>query len=167
MREIPGYEGLYAATESGEIWSLLTTRSRRKRALKPFVNTGGYLRLNLSKEGRPRKEYVHRLVARAFLPNPLGLGYVNHKDANPQNNSVNNLEWCDQRENIAFSRALGNQAKDIPVVALNILTGEVRQYKTLKDAGVELFDAHYILRYHWQKKGRVFTYRGWRFEVEL
>ena len=166
MKDIPGYEGLYAATENGEIWSLLTTKTRRRRVLKPFINTGGYLRVNLFKNGKMKHEYVHRLVALTFLANQKKDACVNHKDADPQNNRVNNLEWCSQKENIAFSRKLGNQAKDVPVLAFNILTGDCRKYPTLKEAGIDLFGVYYILRYHHQKQGSSFLYKQWKFEVQ-
>jgi hypothetical protein len=48
----------------------------------------------LCKDGKPQKFYVHRLVAEAFIPNPDNLPEVNHKDEDPTNNSVDNLEWC-------------------------------------------------------------------------
>ena len=59
--------------------------------------TGGYLSVMLS-PGRKHKR-VHRLVAEAFIPNPLGKEQVNHKDGNKKNNHVNNLEWATVSEN--------------------------------------------------------------------
>jgi hypothetical protein len=166
MKDIPGYEGLYSATTDGEIVSLITTRTRRRGMIKPFVNTGGYLRVNLYRGGKQTKHYVHRLVAATYLPNPEKYGCVNHIDANRQNNRVDNLEWCTPKYNVGFSHRLGNQAKDIPVKALNILTGEERRYSMLKDAGIDLFGTYYILYYHWQKHGSGFTYGPWKFEVK-
>ena len=46
--------------------------------------------------------WVHRLVAEAFLPNPLGLKTVNHKDEIKTNNNVSNLEWMSQHDNNAY-----------------------------------------------------------------
>lgn len=164
-REIPGYEGLYAVSDNGLVWSLQTTQSRRKGPLKPYSNEAGYLRVNLFKNGKMRHEYVHRLVAKTFLPNPSGFSVVNHKDADPTNNRVDNLEWCDQKYNIGESRRLGHQAKDQPVVAVSITTGEVREYPTMKAAGIDLFGKYWALRYHFRKKGAVFSLGAWRFEV--
>lgn len=46
--------------------------------------------------------YIHRLVAQAFIPNPDNLPCVNHKDENPNNNNVDNLEWCTQKYNCNY-----------------------------------------------------------------
>ena len=167
LQAIPGYEGLYAADESGTIWSIITSQGRRAGPLKPYVNTGGYLRVNLFRDGKMRHEYVHRLIALTFIPNPEGYNVVNHKDANPQNNSVSNLEWCSQKYNIAESRRLGHQRKDRRVKAVSLETGEVREYSTMSKAGTDLFNKYYALRYHHQKKGPVFVLGAWRFEVGL
>ena len=66
---------------------------RRGKALRQIRNNSGYLCVNLCKHGRRWKRLVHRLVAEAFIPNPLGLETVNHKDEDKANNSAANLEW--------------------------------------------------------------------------
>lgn len=48
----------------------------------------------LCEAGKSKKVFVHRLVAEAFIPNPNNLPIINHKDENPSNNAVSNLEWC-------------------------------------------------------------------------
>lgn len=50
---------------------------------------------------------AHRLVAMAFLPNPNNLPIINHKDGNPLNNSVDNLEWCDHSHNMQHAYDIG------------------------------------------------------------
>ena len=108
MKSIPGYEGLYAVDEYGNVYSLVQGRSRRKGILRSYQNTAGYLKVNLyDKNGKCKKKYVHRLVAEAFIPNPLHKPNVNHKDCNVKNNSVDNLEWCTQSENILYCSRLG------------------------------------------------------------
>ena len=54
----------------------------------------GYLKVCLSKYGKLKYCFIHRLVAETFIPNPENLLCVNHKDCNPSNNRVDNLEWC-------------------------------------------------------------------------
>lgn len=49
--------------------------------------------------------YVHRLVAYNFIPNPDNLPIINHKDCNPSNNNVDNLEWCTYQYNATYNDA--------------------------------------------------------------
>lgn len=60
-----------------------------------------------NEQGRKAKR-VHRIVAECFIPNPLILPEVNHKDLNRENNHVENLEWCTHQDNIEYSRNLGS-----------------------------------------------------------
>lgn len=55
-----------------------------------------------AKNGKAKHEYIHRLVAIAFLDNPDNLPQVNHKDENKANNCVENLEWCSVKYNINY-----------------------------------------------------------------
>lgn len=79
IKDIPGYEGLYGIDEMGNVWS-----HRNNLILKPYVNTGGYLKVNLCDHGKMEHRYIHRLVAESFLENPMGYGVVNHINASPQ-----------------------------------------------------------------------------------
>ena len=63
----------------------------------------GYERLQLFKGGKKVGRFVHQLVAKAFVPNPNGYLYINHKDFNPKNNRSNNLEWCTIEYNNRYS----------------------------------------------------------------
>lgn len=68
--------------------------------LKGRNNTVGYLRVSWRHpDGKQHDAYIHRLVARNFIPNPLNLPFINHKDENPANNRVDNLEWCSPKYN--------------------------------------------------------------------
>lgn len=75
----------------------------RERILSYSVSSDKYMKANLiTKDGR--KDFrVHRLVAEAFIPNPDNKPFINHKDGNKFNNTVDNLEWCTQQENIDHS----------------------------------------------------------------
>lgn len=67
--------------------------------LSQTANTNGYMRVFLCCEGKQRTAYVHRLVAEAFIENPLHKVEVNHIDGDKTNNSADNLEWCTHSEN--------------------------------------------------------------------
>lgn len=88
-KDVPDYEGYYEVSNTGLIRSKNGIR-------KPQVSWDGYLFVKLCKQGQCRKVKIHRLVALAFIPNPNNLPEINHKDENPANNNVENLEWCDR-----------------------------------------------------------------------
>ena len=87
-KSIAGYEGLYEVSDMGRVKSL---KYGKEKILKPGKNTRGYLNVILFKDGKSKNSKVHRLVAEAFIPNPLGLETVNHKDEVKTNNTVGNL----------------------------------------------------------------------------
>lgn len=93
MKDIKNYEGLYAITSCGKVWSY-----KYKKFLKPEI-VGGYSRVTLSKNSETKKIFIHRLVAEAYIPNPNSLPQVGHKDETRDNNSVPNLYWTDAKDN--------------------------------------------------------------------
>lgn len=101
-KPVVGYEGMYEVSNLGNIKSLNYNGTREKRVMKPTDFGGGYLRVKLWKNKTPKLFFVHRLVAQAFIPNPDNLPEINHKDENPSNNRVENLEWCDRKYNINY-----------------------------------------------------------------
>lgn len=68
------------------------------KILKP-LKKNGYLYVDLYNNGDSKHKYIHRLVANSFIPNPLNLPQVNHKDCNRANNNVDNVEWCSAQYN--------------------------------------------------------------------
>lgn len=105
-KDIVGYEGIYQCSNTGKVKRLVSNRCLRERVLKG-VNNRGYLMVTLCKNAVHNRQLVHRIVAELFIPNPLNRPQVNHIDANPSNNCVNNLEWCNQSENIIHAHKLG------------------------------------------------------------
>ena len=97
MKDIVGYEGLYAITSCGKVWSY-----RAKKFMKLHTDRYGYQELILQKDGVRKHYKVHRLVAEAYIPNPDNKEQVNHKDEVKSHNWVNNLEWATCKENINY-----------------------------------------------------------------
>ncbi len=69
------------------------------KILKPYIDKDGYLLVDLCQNSKVKKCKVHRLVAKAFIPNPLNLPEINHKSGNKFDNYFENLEWCTSLEN--------------------------------------------------------------------
>lgn len=99
-KDIEGYEGLYQVSNLGRVKSFYKHNGTTERILSTNrVGSNGYPQVILVKNGNKKGVAVHRLVAEAFLPNPLNLRYVGHKDETRTNNCVDNLEWTTQKDN--------------------------------------------------------------------
>lgn len=124
MRDCVGYEGRYAVTSCGKVWSY-----KYKRFLTP---QGGedYQMIGLSKDGKYTFDYVHRLVAKAYIPNPDPEKYtdVNHKDEVRYHNWVNNLEWCTRNYNVNYGSRSQKIQKPVYCVELD------KRFNSIKDA---------------------------------
>lgn len=109
-KDIKGYEGLYQISDLGRVKSLERdvycqngiVRHIEEKILASSLDGGGYPLVHLCKNRKSKTILVHRLVAEAFIPNPENNPQVNHKDENPLNNFVENLEWCTARYNTNF-----------------------------------------------------------------
>jgi hypothetical protein len=86
-QEIPNYTN-YVVNEKGEVKNRKT-----ERILKPFLNTGGYYSVGLYNNKKYGKIEIHRILAVVFINNPENLPFVDHKDRNILNNSLDNLRW--------------------------------------------------------------------------
>ena len=124
MKDVPGYEGLYAVTSCGKVWSY-----RYKKFMKPCI-CSGYEFVVLYKDGKHHNELVHRIVANAYIENPNNLPQVNHKDENKQNNCVNNLEWCDRKYNINYGNGKWKAASTRRKKVICVETGQTYTSQT-------------------------------------
>ncbi len=101
MKPIRDFNGYYI-DEKGNVFSNKTGSLKK---LNPFRDTKGrYLMIRLIRNDGVRKSLlVHRIVAETFIPNPDNLPEVNHKDNNPGNPKVENLEWTTRKRNLELS----------------------------------------------------------------
>lgn len=114
------FNGDYAVSRNGEVFSL-----KSNKPLRQVDNGHGYKTVCLCIGGKPKKYYVHRLVAIAYLPNPFQYPEINHLDENRGNNCADNLEWCTAKYNKNYGRRAEkfSRSRGHPVVCVE--TGEV------------------------------------------
>lgn len=100
-KDVVDFEGLYEVSSLGRI------RNTKTGAIKAqcLQSNKRYIQVQLWKNNQHYGELVHRIVARAFIPNPLNKPQVNHLDKNDQNNRADNLEWvtCSENHKHAFA----------------------------------------------------------------
>lgn len=118
------YDYKYLISSEGQIKNI------KNNILKGSKDNLGYNSIRLSKNGKEKTFLVHRLVADIFIGNPNNFPQVNHKDCNPENNNVKNLEWVTHIEN--------NQSKN---KTINI--GCVLKDKTIYRAKITLYSNTY------------------------
>lgn len=124
-RDVVGYEGLYQVSNLGNVKSLNYQKRGYAQNLVLKRNRNGRLWVELLKNGNRKCLQVHRLVGIAFIPNPKALPQINHKDENPANNNVDNLEWCDQSYNVRYSLERHPERKRTNVRNLSYPTGDL------------------------------------------
>lgn len=109
-KDIQGYEGLYQISSLGRVKAfprpIPGAYKNREFIKKTSHDNYGYPIVGLSKNGKSKTFTIHRLVAKAFIPNPDCLKEVNHKDENKDNNCEDNLEWCTTQYNLTYGHRL-------------------------------------------------------------
>lgn len=149
----------YYVSNLGRVLSL---KFGKERFLKPAIYNGYYSVVLLN--GNIRKLVrIHRLVAKAFIPNPYNLPEVNHKDENKLNNCVDNLEWCTSQYNNTYGTSVIRRSlKYKKKVGRYSLAGELlKVYDGLIDAekdGFSRSNISHVLR------GKCHTHHGYRWK---
>lgn len=133
-RDIKDYEGKYMVSNLGNVKSLNYHREKREELLTPRVCSNEYLEVGLSKNGKSKNYYVHRLVAEAFIPDKTKFKYINEKDRlkyvnnldkldvnhikefEKENNRVDNLEWCTRLYNLMYGTHNERVAKTLSII---------------------------------------------------
>lgn len=112
----------YSINEKGEVMN------KHSKLLKPHTAGRGYYCYQLSNEKGRKNEYIHRLVAKTFIPNPHNLPQVDHIDGDKSNNNVDNLRWVSNYDNAHafgyYSRL--KKAADAVRIRVVAIKGETR-----------------------------------------
>ena len=150
-KDIEGYEGIYQVSNFGRVRSLdrqatytsrcgtIAYRPTKGKVLTAQKIHGGYLGVLFKVQGHAEMKLVHRLVAKAFVPNPQNLETVNHIDEDKINNCAWNLEWMSRGDNVRYGT--GSQRKRTPtraVVQKSADGQDIRTWPTAKEAGQTL-----------------------------
>lgn len=130
----PDFEEKYLISNYGRIKSIGNYNTCKTNGLLNLYKKkgrNGYIQVRLFDNNRVKTVEVHSLVAKAFVPNPYNLPMVNHKDEDKANNYYENLEWCDNKYNIRYSRAkaIDVYTKDgVFVETINVLSDVAAKY---------------------------------------
>lgn len=137
MKDIKNYEGKYAITQQGQVWSYLSNKF-----LKPYRTKKNQNYLSVQLQGKNFQ--IHRLVAEAFIPNPQNKPTVDHIDKNPSNNNVKNLRWatleeqCQNKNYINHPKNIGS-CEEKAVFMCDKNTHEViKQFSSMTEAAIFL-----------------------------
>lgn len=146
-RSVEGFEGLYEVSNYGRVRSVdhyVKCNSGRRlvkgRLLKVCDRGNGYAFVTMGKDGKQYNVSVHIVVAKAFIPNPNNLPCVNHKDENPRNNCVDNLEWCTYGYNLSYNDLAKRKAVDkrLPILQYSKDGKFIKEWSHAREAAEEL-----------------------------
>lgn len=157
----------YIVYDDGKIYS-----KTRKKFMTYKIMKDGYARMEMYKDHKPKMFNVHRMVAEVFIPNPENKPFVNHKDGNKQNNTVDNLEWVTQKENIehAYKNGLSHyQEKNTgplckPINQYDMNMNLIKQWLCISEINRELGYSRARISAHCKNKK---SYKNcfWRFNT--
>lgn len=147
-KPVVGYEGLYEVSDLGRVKKVARTITKAdgtikkvdERILKPS-DSNGYQIVGLYRNGVSKSNWVHRLVAQAFIPNLKNLSDVNHKDEIKTNNNLDNLEWISHRDNLNYGRRNERISESVskPIQQLDMKTGLIiATYPSLTEASLSI-----------------------------
>lgn len=104
---IKGFEGYFEVSNYGKIRGVPRKFCPNSRIMRTHVDAGGYVAVHLQKRQQKKTLKVHRILAIAFIPNPNNYNTINHINGIKTDNSLPNLEWCTQADNMKHAYRLG------------------------------------------------------------
>lgn len=152
----------YTIDTDGRVYSI-----RAMKYLNPIITQKGYAQVNLSVNGKRKAILVHRLVAEAFIDNPLSLPEIDHINTDRADNRVDNLRWCTRQENennsLTRKHISENSTLKKAIIAI-APDGTITEYESLAEAErTGLFDHRAISAVC---KGKQKTHRGYSFRYK-
>lgn len=114
---------------------------KRDKILKPYLHTDGYLCVELN----CKRYKLHRLVAKAFIPNPDNFLVVNHKDEIKTNCVAENLEWCTQQYNIKYSLPKHTEITGKKILQIDSNGNIVKEWASISEASRGLCVPRHII----------------------
>jgi hypothetical protein len=158
-KDVVGYEGKYWISSYGRIitnspiYGLCFLKGE-----KP--NATGHIRVDLYRNSKRKRIYIHRLVALHYIDNPMGYKEIDHIDGNPTNNYYTNLRWCTHAENMRNTNTRYKSCKKSclysPLIAKK--QGETLCFNSYSEAEKQRFYYNGIIRSI--KNGE--SYRGYK-----
>jgi len=169
MKLLTDINDMYVIYPDAKIWN-----RKVNRVMTPRIEKNGYLSIALRDGVGGRKQYsLHRLVAKAFIPNHNNKKEVNHIDGNKLNNNVENLEWCTRAENIQHSYLTGLRSgvnkgnfkksyyNSKSILLTNLDSGKELGFFSIKDCARSFGVGKSVIQKA-LKRGR---YKGWNIKI--
>ena len=160
-KDVPGFEGEYMVSSIGKVLFVgrnVPTKTDYIKCIDPHLVSwrempNGYAQVDLWKDNKAKRMYVHRLVALAFIPNPNNYPQIDHIDTDRLNNDVRNLKWCnqgmnnlnpitDEKRDSAFkNHPIQSRWVKRAVIGINLSNeSDIRYYSTVTETGKDGFN---------------------------
>ena len=175
-KDVIGYEGLYQVSNLGRVKSLAKIAKNKygefmlkDRIMKTHIKLDGYRSVTFVKNGKVKLHSVHRLVAKAFVPNPNNYHEVNHIDEDKTNSRFDNLEWCNRLYNVNYGTGIerrieSRRKNNLKILQLDETGTIIKEWNDLN----EIIDNGYSKTGVWKCcKGYQEIHRGYRWKYKI